>query len=482
MILQALVKEYENLAENNLVPKRGWGQAKVSYAIDLNPNGKIKEIYPLKTEQTSGKKKVFLPVAKSVPEMVTRSSGVAANFLCDNVKYMLGIDQNGTNARVQECFQAAKEKHLALLKNVDEPMANAICNFFNLWDPETAYDNACVREKSDELNEGGNVIFCMGNDFAQDNDTIKKIWDNYVVHQTENTNDGICLATGEKTEIARIHRGIKGVPGAQTSGAALVSFNAPAFESYGKEQSYNAPVGKNAEFAYTTALNYLLSNRDKIFQLGDSMVVYWAENGMEEYQKTFSFVMNPHVDNEEQLQRIFDSLKKSELAAFRRHNLGFIFQNYNLLDTLTLGENISLSLLINGAAQGTIQKRIHDIANQVGIGHLLDKLPSQVSGGERQRCAFARAVVNSPKLIFADEPTGALDSASAISLMKIIASLNHTLHSNIFLVTHDALCASYADRVLFLKDGKIFSELVKGEKKNREFYHEILDNISLLGE
>ena len=165
----------------------------------------------------------------------------------------------------------------------------------------------------------------------------------------------------------------------------------------------------------------------------------------------------------------FDSLKKSELAAFRRHNLGFIFQNYNLLDTLTLGENISLSLLINGAAQGTIQKRIHDIANQVGIG-------------ERQRCAFARAVVNSPKLIFADEPTGALDSASAISLMKIIASLNHTLHSNIFLVTHDALCASYADRVLFLKDGKIFSELVKGEKKNREFYHEILDNISLLGE
>ena len=159
----------------------------------------------------------------------------------------------------------------------------------------------------------------------------------------------------------------------------------------------------------------------------------------------------------------FDSLKKSELAAFRRHNLGFIFQNYNLLDTLTLGENISLSLLINGAAQGTIQKRIHDIANQVGIGHLLDKF-------------------NSPKLIFADEPTGALDSASAISLMKIIASLNHTLHSNIFLVTHDALCASYADRVLFLKDGKIFSELVKGEKKNREFYHEILDNISLLGE
>ena len=243
--------------------------------------------------------------------MVTRSSGVAANFLCDNVKYMLGIDQSGFNARVQECFQAAKEKHLALLKNVDEPMANAICNFFDLWNPQTAYDNAFVREKLDELNEGGNIIFCMGNNYAQDNDTIKKIWDNYIIHQTEKTNDGICLATGKKTEIARIHHGIKGVPGAQTSGAALVSFNAPAFESYGKEQSYNAPVGKYAEFAYTTALNYLLSNRDKTFQLGDSIVVYWAENGMEEYQKTFSFVMNPHVDNEEHIQKIFDSLKKS---------------------------------------------------------------------------------------------------------------------------------------------------------------------------
>ncbi len=151
----------------------------------------------------------------------------------------------------------------------------------------------------------------MGNDFAQDNDTIKKFGTTMLYIRQKIPMMVFVLQLVKKTEIARIHRGIKGVPGAQTSGAALVSFNAPAFESYGKEQSYNAPVGKYAEFAYTTALNYLLSNRDKTFQLGDSMVVYWAENGMEEYQKTFSFVMNPHIDNEEQLQRIFDSLKKS---------------------------------------------------------------------------------------------------------------------------------------------------------------------------
>lgn len=176
-----------------------------------------------------------------------------------------------------------------------------------------------------------------------------------------------------------------------------------------------------------------------------------------------------------------DGLKISDLAAFRRLNLGFIFQNYNLLETLTLGENISLSLVINDFEPNLVQSRISEVARSVGIEHLLDKFPSQVSGGERQRCAFARAVAHSPKVIFADEPTGALDSASAMNLMEIMVSLNHTLHTNIFMVTHDALCASYSDRVLFLKDGKIFSEVIKGEKSKLAFYHELLDCTSLLG-
>lgn len=177
----------------------------------------------------------------------------------------------------------------------------------------------------------------------------------------------------------------------------------------------------------------------------------------------------------------FDSLKQSELAAFRRCNLGFVFQNYNLLDSLTLGENISLSLVVNNAAPQSIPARIRQVAHAVGIEHRLDQFPRQVSGGERQRCAFARAIINSPKLIFADEPTGALDSSSAIKLMEIISTLNKTLRSNIIMVTHDAFYASYADRVLFLKDGKLFSEIVKGEKDKRDFYHEIVDSVSLLG-
>lgn len=310
MILQALVKEYEKLLEKDLVPEIGWCQANVSYAIELNEDGMIKEIHSLKINETIGKKQVWKPVKKLVPEMATISSGVLANFLCDNAKYFLGIDNNGTNDRMLECFQAAKEKHIALLKDIDEPIARAICNFFLSWDPKIARENYYVDEKWDELNDGGNIIFCIGTDEAQENVKIKEVWDNNI-KQAEEDKKGICLVTGEKTKIARIHRRIKGVPGAQSSGAALVSFNAPAFESYGKGQSYNAPVGKYAEFAYTTALNYLLDNRDRTFQIGDSMIVFWAENGNGVYQDTFSFVMNPHNDNEEQIQKVFDALKTS---------------------------------------------------------------------------------------------------------------------------------------------------------------------------
>lgn len=308
MILQALVKEYENLAQKCLVSKSGWSQAKVSYAIDLKDDGSIKVIYSLKTEEQRGKRTVWMPSLLYVPEMVTRSSGVAANFLCDNAKYFLGIDENGTNDRVLDCFQAAKEKHIALLKDIDDVMAKAICSFFESWNPQTARENTFVQEKWDELNDGGNIIFCMGMEYAQNDEKIKAVWENSIL-QKEEGRTGTCLVTGQKTEIARIHRGIKGVPGAQSSGAALVSFNAPAFESYGKEQSYNAPVGKYAEFAYTTALNYLLSKKEDTFSLGDSMIVFWAESGKKEYQDLFCLSMNPQPDNQKQLQNVFGNLK-----------------------------------------------------------------------------------------------------------------------------------------------------------------------------
>lgn len=309
MILQALVGYYENLLEQGKVGKAGWCQAKVSHLLELNEDGTIKGIISLKQEEERGKKKVLIAPMLSVPEMVIRSSGISANFLCDNAKYLLGIDEDGTKPRIMNCFLAAKDKHLLILDKGKGVMAKAICAYFRNWNPETAKENFILREHWEDLNEGGNIIFGMRNLYAQDDDEIKSLWEE-ARNAESNEQKGICLVTGQETDISRIHKGIKGIPGAQSSGAALVSFNAPAFESYGKEQSYNAPVGKYAEFAYTTALNYLLNQREYRFPLGDSMIVFWAESGKQEYQNIFMLLMNPQVDNQEEMKTLFGNLQR----------------------------------------------------------------------------------------------------------------------------------------------------------------------------
>ena len=309
MILQALVKQYENLERQGKVSGLGWCQAKVSYELDLSKNGDVLGVTSRKIEEMRGKKTVWAPASLIVPEMVTRSSGVSANFLCDNSKYMLGIDVQGTNQRVIDCFQATREKHRSVLKNAQGEIARAILAYFEKWDPQKAEQHPVIQENWEKLTEGGNLIFSVEGQEAQEDEEIRMCWEQYR-EQDDGERKGLCLVTGRKTEISRIHKVIKGVPGAQSSGAALVSFNAPAFESYGKEQSYNAPVGKYAEFAYTTALNYLLTQRDYTFSLGDAMVVYWAESGKEEYQKCFFDILRPTKDNQKKLKDIFDSLKE----------------------------------------------------------------------------------------------------------------------------------------------------------------------------
>ena len=324
MILQALTRYYEVLAREEKVSRKGWCTAKVSYAVNLSKEGKIRGIFCLKTEETRGKKTIIVPDSMRVPEMVSRSSGVAANFLCDNAKYFLGIDRemedNNKKCRALECFHAAREKHLLLLDGVKGEMAQAIRLYFENWEPEKAAENEEIKEIWDDLTDGGNLIFCMGMKWAQEDADIKNAWEESQKKSGEET-EGICLVTGQKSPISRIHKTIKGVPGAQSSGAALVSFNAPAFESYGKEQSYNAPVGKYAEFAYTTALNYLLSQKEYTFLLGDTMMVFWAEKGEEIYQKTFLEFLNPVEDNEDKLKDIFKKLRKGKSIVVENINL-----------------------------------------------------------------------------------------------------------------------------------------------------------------
>ena len=174
-------------------------------------------------------------------------------------------------------------------------------------------------------------------------------------------------------------------------------------------------------------------------------------------------------------------IREKDIARFRRENLGFIFQEFNLLDTLTTRENISLALTINRVPAGKIMEQVEDMADKLGIRDILDKFPYQVSGGQKQRCACARAMINRPRLILADEPTGALDSHSSQMLLDTIRNMNESLSATILMVTHDAFTASYAGRILFLKDGQIFTEILRGNDSRRRFFGKILDVMTMLG-
>lgn len=174
-------------------------------------------------------------------------------------------------------------------------------------------------------------------------------------------------------------------------------------------------------------------------------------------------------------------LEGRQLTKFRRDSLGFIFQDFNLLDTLTAFENIALALTIKKTNYKLIDDKVSKIASALGIKEILNKYPYELSGGQKQRVACARAIVTNPDLILADEPTGALDSKSARLLLESLNTLNQKLNATILMVTHDCFTASYGDRVIFIKDGKIFSEIVKGNHSRKEFFNMIMDVQTVLG-
>jgi len=175
------------------------------------------------------------------------------------------------------------------------------------------------------------------------------------------------------------------------------------------------------------------------------------------------------------------SLPASELARFRRERLGFVFQDFNLLDTLTVEENIGLALSLNHSDPRAVRRQVQEVAGKLGITDILGKFPYQVSGGQKQRAACARAMVAGQSLLLADEPTGALDSKASRNLLEIMTTMNRDMGATILMVTHDAYSASFSGRVLFLKDGRVFNELLRGERSRKVFFNEILDVLALLG-
>lgn len=314
MILQSLVHYYEALERADRITRPGWCNAKVSFGLELSGNGELLAIIPMKQPVQRGKKTVMLSIDMKVPQFLSRSSEVSANFLCDNSSYLLGIDSKGKPERSRKCFLAAKEKHLKILENVNSPAAVAVKHFFQHWSPDQAAENPVLIPYLEEIMAGANLVFFYDRDFAQEDPDIQAAWESFSAGDGGKP-DGVCLVTGQKAEIARIHGMIKGLPGAQSSGAALVSFNAPAFESHGKSQSFNAPVGIYAAYAYTTALNYLLADKQHTSMIGDTTIVYWSEEAEEVYQNIFSMAADPTIDNQEILDGVFKNLESGKAVA-----------------------------------------------------------------------------------------------------------------------------------------------------------------------
>lgn len=299
MILQALVRCYEALAERGELEKPGWSPVKVSWGLELDADGQVKSLLLMGGTDAKGKQ---IPRVMKLPDPVKRSSGVAANFLCDNSAYVLGVDAKGKPERTRECFAACARKHQDVLKDVRHPTAKAILNFFERWQPENAACHPAIQPNLEALLKGGNIVFVTHDaegelQLAQDVPEIRRAWDEAYA-KSDDAVMGRCLVTGEEGPIAILHPSIKGVMGAQSSGASLVSFNAPAFESYGKEsardnqgQGRNAPVGKYAAFAYGAALNYMVGQADFHGRLGDTTLVYWAEGAEPAYGSAFMAMM-----------------------------------------------------------------------------------------------------------------------------------------------------------------------------------------------
>ena len=286
MILQALVRHYEDLNRKEKAAPPGWNPVKVSYALDLDEQGQLLRAVSIQENVLKGKKTVLAPQIKKLPAPVKRTVGIAANFLCDNAVYILGIDAKGNQTRAKECFTACKALHEQLLANVGSAPAQALLRFFQHWDPDKAETHPALLNDISSIMAGANLVFRFQGAFIHEDPAVRQAW------QTHYDADGdgptmVCLVTGQETSVEAIHPAIKGVQGAQSSGAALVSFNAPAFCSYGKEQNLNAPTSRYAAFAYTSALNHLLADREYLYRIGDTTVVCWAEGGEPAFQDAF---------------------------------------------------------------------------------------------------------------------------------------------------------------------------------------------------
>lgn len=312
MILQALVKYYETLLKQGKVEEPGWSAAKVSAEIQLDEEGKLLGILSLQNEVQRGRKTALTDPLLQVPEVFKRSSGVRPNFLYDGSSYFFGVDNKGNPKRSIQCFEAARTFHHQLLDGCDSPVAQGVLKFFDSWQPDKAEENPVFQQNRDVIVGASGLVFAVNGQEAQQDPEIRRRWMDYKNEGGgENSEKGQCLVTGKVAEIALTHPNIKGVRDAQSSGAALVSFNAPSLESFGHadDQGLNAPVSEYAAFAYTTALNQLIREGNSLL-CGDTTVVFWAQSGEPLYQQVYLGFLNPSGNGENKEDTVKAVLEK----------------------------------------------------------------------------------------------------------------------------------------------------------------------------
>lgn len=314
MILQALTEYYQALEAKGKISAPGWGESKISFALSIDSAGDLKQVFSVQTEQVKGKKVVAAPQLMKLPAPVKKTSGVLSNFLWENASYLLGVDNKDKPQRTRECFAACKALHESLLEGVDSPAAQAVLSFFRTWQPEKAREHSALADHWDEILSGNNLVFYTEQGYAHEDPAIQQAWNAHYSAAGDGPR-GLCLVTGEFGPVEYVHPAIKNVAGAQSSGAALVSFNAPAFCSYGKEQNLNAPTGKYAAFAYTTALNHLLTDWDHVWRIGDATVVFWAKSGQASYQDFFDGMLSPTYE-EKDLRQMVAQLTKGHSVLY----------------------------------------------------------------------------------------------------------------------------------------------------------------------
>lgn len=341
MIIQSLCRYYDILEsdESVTIARPGYSQAKVSFALVISGDGELTHIVDLRSDDKRPK-----PQMMDVPLQPSRANGISPYFTCDNAKYIFGVeklkrsefekkrrtDSNDmavleenekdvvvTLKRSRECFEAFKALHHEILDCLDDTGVKSFLKFLDTWKPEAFLGHPKIAEYKDEILGGGNMVFECGGTYLHTKSAVRQVWEIHAAHE-EGDSTAQCLVSGRMEPIARLHQKIRGVDGSQMAGASLVSFNDQAFESYGKKQSFNAPVGESAMFKYTTALNYLLDRQnDNRIQLADTTTVFWAETREKACEDLANFLIDPREETADAADETAGSSARKDSATIQ---------------------------------------------------------------------------------------------------------------------------------------------------------------------